>query len=143
VTRFLNRALQRVSGVVMMAWFQRIFVWWRGTTIGTHLFTMRRGERVGEDECGNIYYQTGDGKRRWVVYNGEIEASCVSADWHGWLHHTFAEPPTKMPLKRQQWEKDHQPNLTGTPEACRPKGSLLREGLRAKSGADYEAWSPQ
>jgi NADH:ubiquinone oxidoreductase subunit len=64
-----------------------------------------------------VFYQTRDGKRRWVIYNGEMEASRVSPDWHGWLHFTWDEPPTKAPLKHKPWEKPHQENLTGT-EAC-------------------------
>jgi len=58
------------------------------------------------------------------------------------MHHTVEEPPTVAPLKRQSWEKPHQPNMTGTVRAYRPKGSLARGGHRAASSADYESWSP-
>ena len=27
-------------------------------------------------------------RKRWVIYNGVVEASRVPADWHGWLHYT-------------------------------------------------------
>ena len=54
-----------------------------------------------------------------------------------------AEPPTVSPLKRQKWEKPHQPNLTGTVRAYHPKGSLARGGVRAASASgDYQAWKP-
>ena len=66
----------------------------------------------------------------------------VPADWHGWLHHTFDKPPTEQPLLRRAWEIDHKPNMTGTPEAYRPQGSLAEGGERAKSSGDYEAWKP-
>jgi NADH:ubiquinone oxidoreductase subunit len=33
-------------------------------------------------------------------------------------------------------------NLTGTPEAYHPKGSILGNGPRAKSTTDYKAWRP-
>ena len=72
-----------------------------------------------------------DGKRRWVLYNGTVEASRVPPDWHGWLHHTFAEPPTAPRCKAKPWEKDHLPNLTGTEGAYHPPGSLARRGVRA------------
>lgn len=110
--------------------------------MGTRLLTARQGVHVGDDEFGNSYYESRDGKRRWVIYDGEIEASKVPASWHGWLHHTYDEPPTKDPLPKRAWETAHQPNLTGTPDAYRPKGSLLRDGPRAKATGDYEAWSP-
>ena len=96
---------------------------------------------MGEDEAGNLFYETRDGKRRWVIFNGEAEASRVSPDWHGWLHHTYKEPPTKKPLVHKAWEKPHQENLTGTVQAYAPAGSL-----RAKTSADrsdYDAWQPE
>ena len=49
-----------------MSLFSRIFTWWNGSTIGTTLFTSRFGEKVGEDDAGNVFYQTAGGARRWV-----------------------------------------------------------------------------
>ena len=72
-----------------MSLFNELFTWWNGQTLGTRLFTSRKGQKVGEDEQGNIFYETSDSKRRWVIFNGPVEASRVSADWHGWLHHTM------------------------------------------------------
>ena len=74
----------------------RFFTWWNGQTFGTQLWTKRYGEFVGDDEFGNRYYRTKNGKvdptlgfeRRWVIYNGVAEASRVPPSWHGWLHHT-------------------------------------------------------
>ena len=128
----------------------KIFTWWNGATLGT-LFTIgRMGVLVGTDEFGNRYYEAKNNKnsydgrkRRWVIFNGYAEASKVSPDWHGWLHHTFVDPPNKAPLPRRQWEKDHIPNLSGTPFAYRPKGSLAMGGERQKATGDYEAWSPE
>lgn len=125
-----------------MGVFRELFTWWNGQTLGTRLFTARRGQKVGEDALGNVYYQTADGARRWVIYAAEAEASAVPSDWHGWLHHTFAEPPTKAPLRTQAWEKPHQPNMTGTDQAYRPKGSIARGGRVNSAAADYEAWDP-
>lgn len=119
----------------------RAFTWWDGQTLNTQFFTWRKGVHVGEDDGGNVFYQTADGKRRWVIFNGEAEASRVSPDWHGWLHHTWNEPPTKSPVARKAWEKPHLPNLTGTAMAYTPQGSLRRaDPLERK---DYEAWSPE
>lgn len=126
-----------------MGIFREIFTWWNGQTLGTRLFTSRKGQLVGEDDAGNRYYQTSDGARRWVIYEGEAEASRVPPDWHGWLHHTFKEPPTEKPFVVKPWEQPHQPNLTGTPEAYRPTGSLTRpEASRDRVARDYEPWSP-
>ncbi|SER01414.1 NADH:ubiquinone oxidoreductase subunit NDUFA12 [Thalassovita taeanensis] len=119
----------------------RAFTWWDGQTLNTQLYTWRKGVKVGEDEQGNIFYTTKDGKRRWVIYNGEIEASRVSPDWHGWLHHTYKDAPTDKPMVHKPWEKPHQVNLTGSALAYAPTGSIRRAQPAERS--DYEAWSPE
>lgn len=124
-----------------------IFTWWNGATLGTLFDITRRGAFVGADEFGNRYFEERrpslEGrKRRYVVYKGISEASRVPPDWSAWVHYTTDAPPTLKPLKRQQWEQPHLPNMTGTVYAYRPKGSLFRGGERAKATSDYEAWSP-
>ncbi|MBY6003643.1 NADH:ubiquinone oxidoreductase subunit NDUFA12 [Salipiger bermudensis] len=119
----------------------KLVTWWNGATLNTLWWSSRNGTRVGEDEQGNTFYQTKDGKRRWVIYNGEVEASRVSPDWHGWLHHTFAEPPTERPLAHKSWEKPHIENLTGTAMAYAPQGSIRQPEPATRR--DYEAWSPE
>lgn len=119
----------------------RAVTWWNGQTLGTQFYTWRKGHEVGEDNQGNIFYQSKDGKRRWVIFNGEAEASRIDPEWHGWLHHTWSEPPTKSPLQHKSWEKPHQENLTGTPAAYAPPGSIRRPDPVER--ADYEAWQPE
>ena len=48
-----------------MGLFTELFAWWTGNTIGTRLYTWRKGERVGEDGLGNVYYRERGGKRRF------------------------------------------------------------------------------
>ena len=119
----------------------RAVTWWNGQTLNTQLFTWRKGVRVGEDDQGNIFYKNADDSRRWVIFNGEAEASRVGPEWHGWLHRTWDEPPTDKPLVRKSWEKPHQENLTGTALAYAPAGSIRRADPAPRR--DYEAWSPE
>lgn len=119
----------------------RAVTWWNGQTLNTQLWTWRNGVKVGEDSQGNVFYETRDKKRRWVIYNGEAEASRVDPDWHGWLHHTWDAAPTEAPLARKPWQKPHQENLTGTALAYAPKGSIRRAKPAPRS--DYEAWTPE
>ncbi len=119
----------------------RSVTWWNGATLNTMIHTRRKGVKVGEDDQGNIFYRDRENKRRWVIFNGEAEASRVSPVWHGWLHHTYPEPPTEAPLPRKTWEKPHEENLTGTPLAYAPAGSIRRGEPADRS--DYEAWSPE
>ncbi|RED11361.1 NADH:ubiquinone oxidoreductase subunit NDUFA12 [Pontivivens insulae] len=121
----------------------RLLTWWNGSTLNTALWSRRNGQKVGEDAQGNVYMQTSDGARRWVMYNGDMEASRVSPEWHGWLHHTFDQPPTEAPLPRKDWEKPHLENMTGTALAYRPPGSILTPETRPQRRGDYEAWQPE
>ena len=123
--------------------FQKIFTWWNGATIGTLLFTWRHGRLVGTDDQGNRYYESRDGRRRWVIYNGLAEASRIPPEWHRWIHFTAAEPPSVKPPVVKPWEKPHRPNPTGTPAAHFPPGSLNRPDRRKSAPKPhYEAWRP-
>ncbi len=119
----------------------RAVTWWNGQTLNTQIFTWRNGEKMGEDDQGNVYYRNNDDSKRWVIYNGEAEASRVSPDWHGWLHRMWDETPSEKPLAHKAWEKPHQENLTGTALAYAPAGSIRNATPQARS--DYEAWTPE
>ena len=109
----------------------------------------RQGRLVGKDDFGNTYYEQRKGvgplgrPRRWVTYTDFAEASKVPADWHGWLHYTVDEPPTAQSYQPRPWQRPHLMNMTGTPEAYRPPGSILGRGVRAKATGDYKPWRPQ
>lgn len=125
----------------------RLFSWWHGATLNTLFHTWRKGERVGEDEAGNVYYQGGtdsEGRtRRWVIYKDIAEASQVPPGWHGWLHHRVDIAPSQESYKAWEWEQPHQANMTGSPMAYRPKGSILTAAQRPSVTGDYDAWSPE
>ena len=116
-------------------------------SIGTWLDTFFHGGLVGKDAVGNRYYEekrtpTGRRRRRWVMYNGPAEASRVPPEWHAWLHFTSDRPLTETPRLTKPWQKPHQPNATGTPEAYHPPGSQYEGGKRARATGDYEPWRP-
>lgn len=124
--------------------------WWNGATLGTLWTVGSRGRLVGTDEFGNRYYEDRTDrqsydkgrKRRWVIYKGYADASKIPPDWHGWMHYTYDEPPSVKPLPRKAWEKPHLPNMSGTPFAQFPSGSLNASGERQPTTGDYEAWKP-
>lgn len=124
-----------------MGLFRMLFTWWNGQTLGTWLDTRLAGREVGRDGDGNRYYQSRDG-RRWVVYAGETDSSRVPPEWHLWLHHTRANPPTEVPLPTKAWERPWRPNPTGTAAAELPRGALAAGGVRAPTTADYRPWTP-
>ena len=123
--------------------------WLTDNRLGTYLFTRWRGQRVGEDELGNVYYRrpmSDDWRdeRRWVIYagKGELEASSVPAGWNAWLHKNREKAPSEQPLEERFWEKPHAANPSGTPWAYLPPGHERRGGKRDPATGDYEAWRP-
>jgi NADH:ubiquinone oxidoreductase subunit len=135
-----------IENMALKKFLLQTFTWWNGQTLGTWLYTCRKGKKVGEDSQGNQYYISNDNNdRRWVIYNGESEASKIPPEWHLWIHKTINELPSEDTIKRKSWEKDHQPNLTGSNAAYAPSSSLYRAGKvsRPHSTGDYEAWTPK
>ncbi|MGI9423745.1 MAG: NADH:ubiquinone oxidoreductase subunit NDUFA12 [Hyphomicrobiaceae bacterium] len=132
-----------------MGLLSEIFSWWGGNTWGTRWTIARHGTYVGKDDFGNRYFEQTKGvgphgmPRRWVVYEDLSEASQVPPEWHGWLHHTAKSPPTEEDYRAQPWEQRHRMNMTGTPQAYRPSGSILTSGKRPKATGDYSAWRPE
>lgn len=116
-------------------------------------FTIRlliwfKGRFVGCDDYNNRYYEekvssasSGAHPRRWVIYNGNHEASKVPPEWHAWLHYR-----ADRPLQGQEyaWKQPYQPNLTGTSKAYKPDtiedGKVIR--LTTKMKRPYEPWKP-
>jgi NADH:ubiquinone oxidoreductase subunit len=116
-------------------------------TLGTLIYTLFRGVRVGADEFGNRYYRARGQRlhgreRRWVIDKGANEASKVPAEWHAWLHHTVDQPLTQTAAEARPWQKPHQANPTGTADAYRPRGHEFQGGHHAATTADYDPWRP-
>jgi len=117
------------------------------TNVQILLFTFLRGQRAGKDSYGNKYYRgkprAGQGReRRWVIYKGDTEASSIPPEWHGWLHYQTDVVPAEENPHRRNWQKPHQPNLTGTGAAYLPPGHAKRGGQRDAATSDYVAWRP-
>jgi NADH:ubiquinone oxidoreductase subunit len=112
-------------------------------SLGIRLYTFFYGTCIGEDDQGNKYYHDKKQKRRWIMYNGEVEASRIPPEWHRWLHRTSEKAPTEQPLETQAWEQPHQSNLTGTVEAYVPTGHISRGGKRKPTTGDYQSWQPE
>jgi NADH:ubiquinone oxidoreductase subunit len=124
-----------------MGFFKKIFTWWDGATLGTALQVWRYGRKLATDSLGNIYYGTKDG-RRWVVYNGPNDPSRIPPEYYAWLHHQIDGVPDEVLPPPPKFLREPSPNMTGTPDAYRPSGSMERGGIRQAASGDYQAWTP-
>ena len=79
-----------------------------------------------------------------MVYADEtkFDGSLVPPGWHGWLTHSREKAPSEDPLPTKRWEKEHQPNLSGTALAYVPPGHERRGGRRARLRATTRRGGP-
>ena len=103
----------------MLTFLKKIFTWWNRDTFGTRIKTILFGKFIGSDEYGNKYYQNKKGKR-WVIYADEIDASKIPVEWYSWIHFMPNKIENIHKLEKHDWQKPHQPNLTGTDSAYYP-----------------------
>ena len=99
---------------------KQIFTWWNYQTVGTYLQTLFFGKLVGKDSLGNKYFESRKGKR-WVIYNGEVEASKIPNEWYSWMHYMSNKIENDHNLKKYDWQKEHLPNQTGSENSYHPK----------------------
>ena len=103
----------------MLTFLKKIFTWWNRDTFGTRIKTILFGKFIGSDEYGNKYYKNKKGKR-WVIYANEIDASKIPVEWYSWIHFMPNKIENIHKLEKHDWQKPHQPNLTGTDSAYYP-----------------------
>ena len=119
----------------MLTVFKKIFIWWNQDTLGTSLKTFFFGKFVGQDSFGNKYYESKKGKR-WVIYSNEVEASKIPVEWYSWMHFTPNKIEKSHELKKYEWQKPHQSNLTGTDSAYYPNKNKNASKKKYKSWKD-------
>lgn len=126
-----------------MGLFKNLFTWWEGASVGTRIDSWRHGRKVGTDAAGNTYFQSRKGDRRWVMYNGSNDPSRIPPEWYSWIHKQIDDLPDRALPPAPKYLKPATPNLTGTPYAYRPSGSLERGGQRQAASGDYQPWIPE
>ena len=117
----------------MLTIIKEIFTCWNHQTFGTRITIFLFGKFAGKDDLGNKYYETKKGKR-FVIYNGEVDASKIPNEWYSWMHFTPNKIENSHELEKFIWQKPHKPNLTGTDEAYYPNKN--KNGIKKK----YTSW---
>ena len=88
----------------MLTLLKQIFTWWNHQTLGTRIYTLFFGKFKGKDYFGNKYYQNKSGKR-WVIYNGEVDATKIPNEWYSWIHYLNNKIENVQELKKFSWQK--------------------------------------
>ena len=61
----------------------------------------------------------------------------------GMINWGFVDGKSQTRYPWDSWQKPYVPNMTGTPQAYRPPGSILLGASAAPTTPDYEAWKPE
>ena len=88
----------------MLTVLKQIFTWWNHQTLGTRLYTLFFGKFKGKDYFGNKYYQSKSGKR-WIIYNGEVDATKIPNEWYSWMHYLNNKIEHTQELSKYSWQK--------------------------------------
>ena len=118
----------------MLTFIKEILTWWNRQTLGTRLQTIFSGKFVGKYEFGNKYYENKKKNKRWVIYNGEIEATKIPVQWQSWIHSIKNKIEETHELKKYNWQKKHLSNQTGTDKAYTPQKN--QDATKKK----YKSW---
>lgn len=121
---------------VLLTMMQRIF------QLGLKLYVRFFCKIVGNDQYGNIYYETKKAKNYWgnqrrlCIFKGTPEASKIPAEWYTWIHNLTDKP---IPTATYPWILPHLSTLTRSIFRYTPNAWLLSR--RNKSKADSNATS--
>ena len=69
-----------------------------------------------------------------MIYAAEIDASKIPVEWFSWMHFTRNKIENNHELKKYDWQKPHQENLTGTDSAYYPNKN--KNAIQKK----YRSW---
>ena len=116
----------------MLTFFKQIFTWWNHQTLGTRIYTLFFGKYKGNDYFGNKYFQSKSG-RRWVIYNGEVDATKIPNEWYSWIHYLNNKIENTQNIKKYKWQKKNSPNRTGTSKAFHPNKDNKNEYKKYKT----------
>ena len=113
-------------------------------SIGTILYSLLNGKKVGEDNQGNKFYiHKKNKKKRWVLYKKHIDPTNLEVEWQIWLTETNNNNKEIIINKASfKWQKNKKANLTGTLNSYHPASkSDIKEIYSAKKNKN-SVWKP-
>ena len=110
--------------------------------IGTILYSLIKGKKVGQDNHGNTFYvHRKNKKKRWVLYKKQIDPTSLEVKWQIWL--TAININDKITNNNNySWQKSKKANLTGTIKAYHPSNENSKEKKFINKQKKNEIWKP-
>ncbi len=109
--------------------------------------------KVGEDEYGNSFFELKrkdylGRKKRYCLYNGVVEASKISPEWHPFMHYQIDVDEVKKTFKQYKWQKPATPITTLSKDKYLPKNHILNAQKKSDkknttNSIQTKTWEPK
>ena len=111
--------------------------------IGTILYSLLNGKKIGEDEQGNKFFiHKKNKKKRWVLYKKQIDPTSLEVKWQIWLTETNTDEELIVNNTNFKWQKNKKANLTGTPTSYHPGSTLDKKTIDINKQVKNSIWKP-
>ena len=111
--------------------------------IGTILYSIFYGKKVGKDNQGNKFYiHKKNKKKRWVLYNKQIDPTKLEVKWQIWLTENYNAKEIIISNPHFKWQKNKKANLTGTPDSYHPANRSDKEKIYFDKKNKNLEWKP-
>ena len=112
-------------------------------SIGTILYSILNGKKVGEDNQGNRFYMhKKDKKKRWVLYKKQVDPTSLEVEWQIWLTNTGKGEDIIKNKSSFKWQKNKKANLTGTIDSYNPANDSEKEKIYLDKKNKNSVWEP-
>ena len=111
--------------------------------IGTILYSLLSGKKIGEDNQGNKFYvHKRNKKKRWVLYKKQKDPTNLAVEWQIWLTETYKDEEININKVSFKWQKNKKANLTGTLASYHPAKKSDREKVYFDKKNKNSVWKP-
>ena len=111
--------------------------------IGTILYSLFNGKKVGQDNQGNKFYiHKKNKKKRWVLYKNKIDPTNIEVKWLIWLTENDKDQEMIMNNSKFKWQKNKKANLTGTINSYHPQNNSDLKNIHVVKKNKNSVWNP-
>ena len=112
-------------------------------SIGTVLYSLLNGKKVGQDNQGNRFYiHKKNKKKRWVLYKKQIDPTSLEVEWQIWLTKSYKDKEMIINKPSFKWQKNKKANLTGTIDSYNPGKKSDKEKMYLDKKNKNSVWKP-
>ena len=111
--------------------------------IGTILYSLLNGKKIGEDNQGNKFYiHKKNNKKKWVLYKKQIDPTNLEIEWHIGLTTTTKDKEIVINKPSFKWQKNKKSNLTGTIDSYHPANKTNKKKMYINKKNKNSVWKP-